>query len=97
VETVAAGLDRVAAEAAAPNRSLTAAVPLRHDVIGPARADLVALAAELRAAARPSAMGVALSRQLLIDIAGPLYSGEGPFALVQTVRVARAALADADG
>jgi hypothetical protein len=77
-ERLAAGFERLVSDAPHPTRChLPAAAPFRADAVREASAELLALAATLRATRRPSVSGVARARRLLTDPAGPLYGDTG--------------------
>jgi hypothetical protein len=70
---------------------ITARVPLRSAALRACAADVEELVRRLRDPQPVAAWGVALTRRLLFDGAGPLYCG-GPLPLSYTVRWARLAL-----
>jgi hypothetical protein len=75
------GIERVVDEAEAPPHPLGAAVPVRRDEVQAARADLLRLAAALRAEPSPPVRAVAVASLLLTDGAGPLFAEHPPGAL----------------
>jgi hypothetical protein len=64
-------------------------VPVQRDAVRDSRAELLALAAELRQATDASARGVATAKLLLTDGDGPLYAERGLGALAGAVSRAR--------
>jgi hypothetical protein len=89
---LAAGLDRILAEAdgRSPRRS-SAIQPIARDVRA-ARAALIELSFALREDAAVEPAGVALTQRLMTDGAGPLYVSSRDDALWHAVRDAREAL-----
>jgi hypothetical protein len=74
-EELATALDSVVVTAQRPPAALSAAAPLRRRAIRDERAALEQLARRLRDPRPVRARGVALTRDLLTDGAGPLYAG----------------------
>jgi hypothetical protein len=70
---LAAGFERVIADAAAPPRVLTAAIPIQRDNVIAASADLLELADRLRAPGPVYAQGVAMAAELLQNAGSALY------------------------
>ena len=89
---VARGIEEVLSAAEDPHFHLTAAAPLDVPAVLLARADLQALATELRSRNTVNARGVALSEMLLIDAESPLYEPDEPDALRDAARAAAEAL-----
>jgi hypothetical protein len=84
-EELAEALESVVLTAQRPPAALTAAAPLRRDAIVADRSALEQLARRLRAPRPVRARGVALTRRLLTDGAGPLYAG-GDASVAQAAR-----------
>ena len=70
---LAAGLERVLADAARPPQSISAAVPPQREAVLACRAELLSLADRLRAPEPVYAQGVALVSELLGTADSPLY------------------------
>lgn len=83
---LADALDAVIATAVRPPAPLSAAAPLRRAAVLEERAALEQLAARLRDPAPVRARGVALTRRLLTDGAGPLYAGDAAGAIRHDAR-----------
>ena len=89
---LAAALERAVASADEDHRGFTAQVPVSRAAVIEARTELLSLARELELREHPGPDGVALTRRLLSDACGPLYSPRRPEDLVDAARRARAAL-----
>lgn len=72
---LATGLEHIVREAERPASPLTASPPVHRPTIRAARADLLAIAAELRQPGSLAPRGIALVRRLLVDDVGPLHAG----------------------
>jgi hypothetical protein len=72
------GIERVVNEADSPPHPHGAAVPVRREEVQAARADLLRLAAALRAEPGPPVRAIAAASLLLTDGAGPLFSEHPP-------------------
>jgi hypothetical protein len=81
-------LERIVDQAEDPPRVLSAAAPLGREAILGARAQLLALARDLRAVEPVGAAGVALAKELLVDGASPLYAPDGEEALLNAIEQA---------
>jgi hypothetical protein len=68
------GLERILREATAPSRGLTAQAPVQRDAVIAARPFLAYLLERLREVEAPRPAGVARTRLLLEEGAGPIYS-----------------------
>ena len=92
-ETLAGAIYFVLQRAGRHSRPLPAHVPIAREAIRRNRAALLGLAADLRQPAEVGAQGVAITRLLVTEGAGPLYDYDASdAALEQTVSRARASL-----
>jgi hypothetical protein len=90
-ETLASAIYFVLQRASSRTRPSPAHVPIARESIGRNRAALLGLAADLRQPAEVCAQGVAITRLLVTEGAGPLYDHNAA-ALEQAVSRARASL-----
>jgi hypothetical protein len=88
-EAVASGIYDALKDASRRRPAFTVRVPVQRDAVRDSRAELLALAAELRQATDASARGVATAKLLLTDGDGPLYAERGLGALAGAVSRAR--------
>ena len=71
---LAAGIERIVAEAVAPPRAHGADVPVQRDEVLAAQAELLRLAAALRAESAAGVRGVATASLLQTDGTGPVFA-----------------------
>ena len=90
-ETLARGFERVVVRAESPRVGLSSAIPVPPGHVRAAHRELIALAQDLRGLPEPNPRGVAMARDLLTDVTGPLFTGTDE-ALVDHVRLIREAL-----
>jgi hypothetical protein len=90
-EDLAARLERAVHETERPNPYGVVLAPMDRRAIRDARAELLALAADVRSGGGLDARGRALVHRLLSDGAGPLYTGNGEL-LLGAIAEARLAL-----
>jgi hypothetical protein len=88
---LADGLRRTVADARSPRLTLSAAIHVARPAVRACAPDLLSLAAELRDD-RVRVRGVAMTRRMLMDGAGPLFCATGEEELRRVVDAARQAL-----
>lgn len=90
--SLAEGIERVLRDIDAPRPALAASIPVQRRAVRDAREELTALASQLRTDPTVSSRGLDLTRELLTDACGPLYTPSAPHALADAAHQARVAL-----
>lgn len=95
--SLAESIESLLREVDVPRTSLTSSLPVQRRSVEAARDELAALASQLRTDADVSSFGLHLTRALLTNASGPLYTPHAPGALALEAREARIALRNEAG